>query len=123
MEITVLVVEDDPINMLVAQKLLEKSFIIYTASKANIALELISQQKFDIILMDINLGSDSIEGIELMQQIKNEEKENAPKIYAVTSYAMPEDKEKFLNFGFDWYFPKPISKEMIIEKIKLDLGQ
>lgn len=120
MEIKVLIVEDDPINMLIARKLLEKHFKISTAVNGIDALNFIKNQAFDVVLMDINLGDDTLDGVEVMHRIKSNFPESNLKIYAVTSYAMPEDREKFLNEGFDAYFPKPINKDEIIERIHQD---
>lgn len=121
MAIRVLIVEDDPINLLVAKKLLEKHFEITSATNGYQALEIIESSDFDLILMDINLGDDAIDGTEVMQKIKGNPNKKYIKIYAVTSYALPEDRERFLSFGFDYFFPKPINKDLIIEKIKEDI--
>lgn len=119
--ISVLIVEDDPINLLIARKLLEKHFTITSVMNGNAALEKVNQYHFDVILMDINLGDEDLDGIEVMRRIRQQEHLNELKIYALTSYAMPEDKERFINEGFDFYFPKPINKDLIIEKIKSDI--
>ena len=121
MAIRVLIVEDDPINLLVAKKLLEKHFEITSATNGYQALEVIEKFDFDVILMDINLGDDALDGTEVMLKIKANPNKNFIKIYAVTSYALPEDRDRFLNFGFDYYFPKPINKDLIIEKIREDI--
>ena len=41
---------------------------------------------------------------------------------AVTSYAMPGDRQRFLDAGFDAYFSKPINKQAIIEGVKEIFG-
>ena len=48
-----------------------------------------------------------------MKKIRNELNINSCKIYAVTSYALFDDRERFLKEGFDAYFSKPINKEHI----------
>lgn len=118
----VLIVEDDPINMLIATKLLGKHFAIETAKNGNEALKVVGDMEFDVILMDINLGDDNLDGVEVMKRIKTDLKKEQVKIYAVTSYAMPEDRERFLNEGFDKYFPKPINKNEIIESIQAEIN-
>jgi CheY-like chemotaxis protein len=121
-EVKVLIVEDDLINLLVAKKLLETHFTVSTASKVKDALEIVEIEKFDIILMDINLGDDEMDGIKVMKRIRSMPLSYAQKIYAVTSYAMPEDKQRFLQEGFDYYFAKPINKELIVERILSELN-
>lgn len=118
--LNVLIVEDDPINILVAEKLLEKHFNIYKAKNAKTAIASVTNNKFDVILMDINLGDDHLDGIDVMKKIRYELNINTCKIYAVTSYALPYDKERFLKEGFDAYFPKPINKKHIIKTIYED---
>lgn len=119
--ISVLVVEDDPINLLIARKLLEKHFTITSVMNGHDALNAVNEKHFDVVLMDINLGDEDLDGIEVLRRIKLHKKFENLKIYAVTSYAMPEDKERFLNEGFDFYFAKPINKDQIISKIQEDI--
>jgi CheY-like chemotaxis protein len=53
-----------------------------------------------------------------MKIIKQNPDYQAIKIFAVTGYAMPGDRERFLAAGFDGYFSKPIEKEAILEGIR-----
>ena len=116
--LNILVVEDDPINILVAEKLLEKHFNIHKAKSADEAIDSVTKTYFDVILMDINLGDDQLDGIDVMK-IGNEFKISLSKIYAVTSYALFDDRNA-LKEGFDAYFSKPINKEHIIKTIHQD---
>ncbi len=72
--------------------------------------------------MDINLGSNSLDGEEIMKVIKANPDNQNIKIMAVTSYAMPGDKQRFLDAGFDAYFSKPINKKEIIKEVKEIFG-
>jgi CheY-like chemotaxis protein len=117
----ILLVEDDEINMYIMDRLLKNEFILSKAKNGDEALSLAEKNYFDVVLMDINLGNTSIDGIEVMKRIRIMKKLKATKIFAVTSYAMPEDKQRFLNLGFDAYFAKPLQKEeliMVINNIK-----
>jgi CheY-like chemotaxis protein len=113
----ILIVEDDEINMYIMDRLLKNEFILSKAKNGDEALSLAGKNYFDVVLMDINLGNTSIDGIEVMKRIRIMEKLSATKIFAVTSYAMPEDKQRFLNLGFDAYFEKPLQKEDLILEI------
>jgi CheY-like chemotaxis protein len=113
----ILIVEDDEINMYIIDRLLKKEFILAKASNGNDALQLASKNHFNVVLMDINLGNTSIDGVEVMKMIRDMENHKDTKIFAVTSYALPEDKQRFLSLGFDAYFPKPILKEDLIREI------
>lgn len=118
--LNILVVEDDPINILVAEKLLEKYFNIHIAKSAEAAIDSVTKKYFNVILMDINLGDDQLDGIDVMKKIRNELNIHSSKIYAVTSYALFDDSERFLKEGFDAYFSKPINKDSIIKKVMED---
>lgn len=114
----VMYVEDDEINALVMQKLLEKDFDIHLACNSLDCLEKISQQQFDIILMDVNLGNCYLDGVELMQHIKSLPSYHHVPIVAVTSFAMQKDEEEFLKSGFNGYIPKPIEKDKVFRMIQ-----
>lgn len=113
----ILIVEDDSISHLVLQKMLGKEFDIISAKNSDEAFEVLKSHQVNFILMDINLGEDSMNGTEIMQQVKSSQDFGNPVIFAITSYAMPEDKEAFLQKGFDNYLAKPIKKDDLLEAI------
>jgi CheY-like chemotaxis protein len=113
----ILIVEDDEINMYIMDRLLKNEFILSKAKNGDEALLLAEKNNFDVVLMDINLGNTSIDGIEVMKRIRIMENIKIPRIFAVTSYAMPEDRKRFLSLGFDSYFAKPLQKEDLILEI------
>jgi CheY-like chemotaxis protein len=114
----VLILENDPINMLIARKFLETRFEVECTFNGEQALDIVKEQAFDLILMDINLGEDTLDGIETMNRIREMPERKDIRIYAITSYAMPDDKDRFLNLGFDKYFAKPYDKNRLIEAIE-----
>lgn len=113
--ISILVVEDNPLDTLIVKTLLQPYFNLETVSDGYDALAIIEEIKFNIILMDINLGDDTIDGVSLMKKIKKNIKHNHIKIFAVTAYA--EDTGSFINDGFDGVYVKPVIKEEIFEFI------
>ncbi|MCC5944368.1 MAG: response regulator [Bernardetiaceae bacterium] len=115
----VLVVEDDFINALIFRKFLEKNFEITEAKNGIEALAAVQKTHFDVILLDINLGEDVMDGVEVMRRIRlhYENKKKTPKLIAVTSYALPAEEEKFLRAGFDAYYIKPIDQQDLINAI------
>jgi CheY-like chemotaxis protein len=115
--VRVLYVEDDPINALVMQKLLEADFLVLVAENGDRAVSILETENFDLFLLDINLGNDSFDGIQLLKIIKSEERFKNKKVIAVTSYGMQEDKERFLREGFDYHIAKPLIKENILNLI------
>lgn len=116
----VLIVEDNHINALILKKSLAKEFDCVLAKNDKQAFEALDQHVIKLILMDINLGSQSLDGEAIMKILRKDPKYPELKIFAVTSYAMPEDKIRFLNAGFDAYFPKPIEKKVILQAVRAE---
>jgi two-component system, sensor histidine kinase len=112
----ILLVEDDPINRDVINWYLKSLFDVSLAENGNEALELANANKFDLILMDINLGK-GMNGIETAKKIRENEQNIAVPIVALTAYAMKGDKENFLASGFIDYLSKPFLKEELISLI------
>ncbi len=113
----ILYVEDDPINALVMQRLLKSEFDVIHSTDGETCLVMLEKKKFDLILMDINLGKGKMDGVETMHQIKANPKTKDIKVIAVTSYALPEDRDRFLREGFDAYIPKPVEREALLKTI------
>lgn len=104
----ILIVEDDPMNMELFRDLLEiHGYIIYEAVDAREALEQASENKFDLILMDIQLPG--MDGLTATKIIKEESKNKDTPIVALTAYAMKGDKERIEGAGCDGYITKPIN--------------
>ena len=106
----VLLVDDNKINLKVAEKLLE-SYGIDTESVDSgfAAIEKIqNNQKYDMILLDDMMPKMS--GVETLKKLKEISEFNTPTI-ALTANALTGMKEKYLNDGFDDYLAKPINKE------------
>ena len=96
--------DDDPSLFLLAEYLKETNASLYTADCGKTALEIIKNNNFDLILLDIQLGDTS--GCDLLPEIRK----YSPNAYIVaqTAYAMNNDKLIFLELGFDDYIAKPI---------------
>ena len=113
--ISILVVEDNPLDKLIVQTLLQQHFTLEVVSNGYDALEIIEKIKFDIILMDINLGDDNMNGFDTMKLIRKNPAHKDLKIFAVTAYA--ESPEQFIEQGFDELYVKPVIKEEMFEFI------
>lgn len=113
----VLIVEDEQINAFIIQKFVGEHYAVQLAQNGNEALDLIDTNSFDIILMDINLGDEELDGIEVMKRLRKIPSKAGTPVIAVTAYAMPEDRQRFLNEGFDGYVPKPIIKAEILQQM------
>jgi len=114
----ILYVEDDDINAIVLTRLL-KNYDIGRVKTPDEALDTVAATQFQLILMDINLGRGYMDGTELMGVIKERfpAYQKVP-FFAVTAFAMPEDRQRFLDAGFDDYFAKPVRPKPLIEAIE-----
>jgi len=113
-----MVVEDNEKNRKLMRVVLKaKGYNIIEATTGEEALNLLKNQKPDIILMDIQLPG--IDGLTLIKQIKASVVTKDIPIIAVTAYAMKGDEQKILDTGCNAYVSKPINTQelpLIVEK-------
>ncbi|MDP4827059.1 MAG: response regulator [Flavobacteriales bacterium] len=109
-----LYVEDDMINRLIMAKYLINDFIVDTASSSTECFLQIERNTYDVILLDINLGHNDIDGITLMKQIRKLNLHRKVIFGAITAYVDTNDKSAILNAGFDLFHPKPIDRTKLI---------
>lgn len=114
----VMVVEDNEKNRkLVRVVLKSKGYNVIEATTGEEALNILKNQKPNIILMDIQLPG--IDGLTLIKQIKADATTKEIPIIAVTAYAMKGDEQKILDTGCEAYMSKPINTQelpLTIEK-------
>lgn len=118
MPMNVLYVEDNKINAMVMDKMLSRNDShVIIAENGSQALKVVKEETLDLILVDINLGLNQMDGCELLQRFRKLEiLKNIP-VFAVTAYAMPGDKQRFISIGFDNYFSKPINFDQLLSVI------
>jgi two-component system cell cycle response regulator DivK len=105
---TVLVVEDNELNLKLLNDLLEyHGYTVITTRLGEEALGLARQYKPDVILMDIQLPD--ISGMEATRRLKADEETGTIPIIAVTAFAMSGDEAKILASGCDAYIAKPFN--------------
>jgi PAS domain S-box-containing protein len=106
--LSILLVEDNPINILLANKILNKIYPnseILKAENGEIALEILDKNKVDIVLLDIQMPIKN--GYETAYEIRlNEKIKNIP-IIALTAGIMESEKQKCIDAGMDDYISKP----------------
>jgi two-component system sensor histidine kinase BarA len=115
--IKVLIVEDDLVNQKILCRYLSDYESIVVTDCGEDAVNKCESNVFDIVLMDIKLKN-GIDGITTLKKIKEIGKYKDIPVIAVTGYAIKEDKEYFLQEGFDDYLAKPFVKETFSEFIK-----
>ncbi len=114
---SLLVVEDDDINLSVIIAFLSKEYDIDSATSGLEAIEKANAKKYDAILMDINLGS-GITGIEVTKELRNNADYADTPIIAITAFAMDGDKEEFIAGGCTDYISKPFTRNEILTLMK-----
>ena len=116
---TVLYIEDNPANLRLISKLINRmpNIQLYTACNAEIGLILAQQCEPDLILMDINLPG--MNGLDAMLTLRKQLSMKDVPIIAITANAMPEHKQRGLNAGFDRYITKPID----VSHLQVDIYQ
>jgi signal transduction histidine kinase/ActR/RegA family two-component response regulator len=105
----VLLAEDNPVNQMVARRLLEKHGHRATvASNGREVLDAVEQHVFDVVLMDLEMPEMS--GLDAAATIRRREQETGKHIpiIAMTAHAMLGDREKCLAVGMDGYLSKPV---------------
>jgi CheY-like chemotaxis protein len=112
----VLIVEDNPANLLLARVMLERSgWQISEARSADEARQTLQTTTPDIILMDVGLpGQD---GLSLTSELKSATDTSAIPIVALTAHAMQSDREKALAAGCDGYLSKPFKAQQLRDEI------
>ena len=115
---SILIVEDEAISAILLRKLLEKDFEVDVAQNADECIAFGKSKVYNICILDINLGKGSKDGKELLAYFKADPKYTNSKFLAITAYALPGDRDKYVRMGFDQYFSKPIVFEEVINCIK-----
>ena len=108
MKKTVLVVEDNELNMKLFNDLLEAHGYNVVQTRDGLkALDLARTHKPDLILMDIQLPE--VSGIEITKWLKEDDALRSIPVIAVTAFAMKGDEQKIREGGCEAYISKPIS--------------
>ena len=122
MQKTVLVVEDNELNMKLFNDLLEAhGYRVVQTRDGLSALEIARKHMPDLILMDIQLPE--VSGIEVTKWLKEDEELKRIPVIAVTAFAMKGDEQKIREGGCEAYISKPISVVSFLQTIDKFLKQ
>lgn len=112
----ILLVEDNPVNQLVAKGLLGKlGCQVQVAAQGAEALEFLEQETFDLVLMDCNMPV--MDGYEASRRIRQSGRWPELPIVALTANAMPEERERCRAAGMNDYLAKPFRREELLALI------
>ncbi len=119
---SLLVVEDNPSTRILLVYLLKGTYEVSAAAGVDEALGLIHENRFDGLVLDINLCEERT-GIDLLHTIREIPRYKDVPAIACTAYTNFGDRERLLDSGFDLYVAKPFTKEQLHEGLHLLLDQ
>jgi signal transduction histidine kinase/ActR/RegA family two-component response regulator len=119
----VLVVEDSPVNRLVAVRVLERrGYHVHVVNDGREALQALATQRYDAVLMDCQMPD--IDGYEATRELRRRERgtsQHTP-VIAMTAHAMTGDRERCLAAGMDDYVTKPVRSQILTEVLQRWIG-
>jgi two-component system, cell cycle response regulator DivK len=119
---TVLVVEDNELNMKLFHDLLEANgYNIVQTRNGLEAIDLARAHHPDLILMDIQLPE--VSGLEVTRWLKDDEDLRSIPVVAITAFAMKGDEERIREGGCEAYISKPISVTMFLDTVRQFIGE
>jgi len=119
---TILIVEDNELNMKLFNDLLEAHGYTVVQTRSGLdAVPLAQQHRPDLILMDIQLPE--VSGKDVTKWLKEDDSLRAIPVIAITAFAMKGDEEGILEAGCDAYLSKPISIAKFLETVRHYLGE
>ena len=114
--VKVLLVEDNEINRLIAQELLLRvGCVIQIAQNGKEAIEMVKQEDYDIVLMDIQMPV--MDGLTATRRIREDGKFANLPIIAMSAHAMAGDKEKSIAHGMNDHISKPVEPARLYDVI------
>ena len=105
--VRVLLVEDVEINQIIAEEMLKgMGYMVDTAGNGQEALDMLTQQKYNVVLMDIQMPV--MDGLTATKIIREKEEYKDLPIIAVSAHSLPADKERSLGCGMNDHITKPL---------------
>lgn len=116
--IRILTADDDESNRYIIKAFLKLAgFQTDFAVNGEEVLEKLERTPYDFLFMDIQMPV--LDGIETIKRIRGDKKYNGLFVIAVTGNVTEEDKNKYLEMGFNDYISKPVEKDLLLSKLKL----
>jgi two-component system, cell cycle response regulator DivK len=112
----ILVVEDNMKNLKLVRDVLRHSgYDVFEAMTGEEGVRIAHEVAPDLILMDLQLPG--IDGAEALRRIRAEATTRFVPVVAVSAFAMPEDRRRAFDSGFDGYVEKPISVRSLAQQV------
>jgi two-component system cell cycle response regulator DivK len=118
---TILVIEDNPQNLKLAELVLHKAgHAVLSAASGEAGLELAGERQPDLVLMDVQMPG--LDGLAVTRLLKNSPRTASIKVIALTALAMKGDAERILAAGCDGYLAKPYHYNDLVAAVQGALG-
>lgn len=119
-DVSVLLVEDNPINQRVATEMLARAGIrVDSADNGLSAISSIKKNCYDAILMDVQMPE--MDGLEVTRIVRSELDMQELPIIALTAHTMTGDRDRCLDAGMNDYLPKPIDRLALFQTLKRNI--
>lgn len=120
-DIKILVVEDNPVNQLLATRVLSGfGAKVDIAENGKVALEKLKDAAFDLVLMDLQMPE--LDGYQTTQQLREMKGPNQEvRVIAMTAHVLPGEKERCIEAGMNDYISKPFAADKLKQKIEEQL--
>jgi len=119
---TIIYIEDDATNRFVVERLLNGLYDIDIVETPEESFTLAKKGAYDLALIDLNLNHPKIDGFKVLEEFKKLPHFQHTRYVAHTNYFGDQWKEKCLNAGFDYFFPKPFDLD-IFEAILTEVSE
>ncbi|HEY8642811.1 MAG TPA: response regulator [Candidatus Dormibacteraeota bacterium] len=117
----ILLVEDDPANMLLTRTVLEDAgHRILAATTLFDARELLELEHPDLVITDVDLHGES--GLELVQDVRENPRLQDVPVVALTAHAMPEMADEVFDAGCADYITKPVDITQLVRRVNANLA-
>ena len=117
-----LVVEDNKETQLIIKVALRENYDLLTVGNVDDALTSLSQNEFDLVLLDLNLGG-SEEGRIVLSEIRDKKQNHKLPVLIVTAYDLQPESEKFYREKSNGIITKPFEKKVLLETVNKILSK
>ncbi len=113
----ILVIEDNNETQLIIKVNLRDIYDVELVDNAEDALNLLKQNRYDLVLLDLNLNGE-MNGRNILEQIRGDLNLNSLPVVVTTAYDLPEEEKDEIKKMANDYIEKPLEKESLLETIK-----
>ena len=113
---SILVVEDNDDTRMLLERILRSAYDVTVVGDARSALLAMNQRRFSGLVLDINLGGKET-GADVLRIARSLPNYGGVFAIALTAYALPGDRERLLESGFNEYISKPFTRSTLMETL------